>query len=75
MTKEKLFERVGSLKSARDVARYQAKCIKLASRGGGVLVNDCYKLVMMSSMLVKTLEVSELEERITILERNIKGKP
>jgi len=68
-TQKKTRLRVGRLQSAWDVELYQARIIKQASRGGGEVVNECYKLCMMASMLVKTLEVSSLEERIADLER------
>jgi hypothetical protein len=69
--------RVGRLKSAQDVAKYQARLIKRASRPGGgigVAVNECYKLCVMASMLAKTLETSELEKRIGALEQSSNKK-
>ncbi|MFH0990270.1 MAG: hypothetical protein V1799_09695 [bacterium] len=54
------------LKSARDVCRYISSCIRRAEQGGGD--NTFYKRVMMASMLIKALEVTELEERIEKLE-------
>jgi predicted GTPase len=62
--------RVGKLKTANDVAKYMASCIRRAEGGGSDSAN--YKLVMMASMLLKALEVSSLEERLEKLEDNIK---
>lgn len=54
------------LKTPKDVCRYISSCIKRAERGGGD--NTFYKRVMMASMLMKALEVSEIEERLKHLE-------
>ncbi len=64
--------RVGRLDSVENVARYQARLIKRASKpgGGDSTVNDCYKLCVMASMMIKSLEVSDLEKRIKALEEN-----
>jgi hypothetical protein len=54
------------LKSASDVAKFQARCIRAALSGqGGTLY---FNLVNMSSQLLKSLEVAELEKRIEKLE-------
>ncbi len=58
--------RIGRLKTPQDVARFMAKCIKAAARGEGE--NRNYKLVNMASQLLKAIEVSSLEERISKLE-------
>jgi len=60
--------RVGKLQNTQEVAKFQARVIKQAVKGDGEVINDSYKLVMMASMLAKTLEVSDLEKRIEILE-------
>ena len=60
--------RVGRLQSMPEVASFQARTIKKAVRDGGGSVNDGYKLVMMASMLAKTLEATNLERRISALE-------
>ena len=58
------------LKSARDVCRYISSCIRRAEHaGGGETDNVFYKRVMMASMLIKALEVSELEQRLERLEQ------
>jgi hypothetical protein len=68
-------KRIGRLKTASDIARYMARCIRRVERGGeGGDSNENYKLVMMASVLVKTLEVSSLERRIQKLEEVIGGK-
>lgn len=54
------------LKTAKDVVRYISSCIKRAEKGGGD--NTFYKRVCMASMLIKALEVSTLEERLSRLE-------
>jgi hypothetical protein len=44
--------------------------LKKASKGaGGGEINDAYKLAMMASMLLKSMEVSSLEARIDALEQ------
>jgi hypothetical protein len=60
--------RVGKLATTQEVAKFQARVIKKAVKGDGEVINDSYKLVMMASMLAKTLEVSDLEKRIEALE-------
>lgn len=66
-------KRIGCLKTAQDVARYMARCIRRAERGEGE-ENRHYKLVMMATMLLKAVEASDLEERISKLEQHLKGK-
>ena len=62
-------QRIGRLRTAQDVSKYIARSIKKAERtGGDGEVNIRYKLVMMASILLKSLEVSDLEKRITKLE-------
>ena len=68
--------RIGRLKTAKDVAHYIARCIKLSERGGDTEgANTYYKLCCMGSMLLKAIEVSTFEERIERLEElaEIKG--
>jgi hypothetical protein len=65
--------RVGKLQTMPEVAGFQARMIKKALRDGGVSVNDGYKLVMMASMLAKTLEATDLEKRIAALEQKYKA--
>ena len=66
MTKRK---RIGKLQTAKDARRYIARCIRTAERENtSESVNTHYKLVMMASMLVKAIEMADLEERITKLE-------
>ena len=60
--------RVGKLQSMPEVANFQARMIKKSVKEGGGTVNDGYKLVMMASMLAKTLEATNLEKRIAALE-------
>lgn len=66
-------KRIGRLKTSTDAAKFMARCIRGGVRGEGDM-NTNYKLVMMASMLVKTLEVSSLEQRIEQLERTLKQK-
>jgi hypothetical protein len=71
-------ERVGPLNSAASVSKFMAKCIRRAcwaGQGGGESsANQQYKLVMMSSMLIKALEVSEIEKRLTKIEEALNVK-
>lgn len=57
------------LKTAQDVQKFQARCIRRAMTGGDMPVNDSYKLCTMASMLLKSIEVASLEERIKRLEQ------
>lgn len=59
--------RIGKLKSAQDVAKYMARCIRRAERGEGD-TNECYKLVMMASMMLKAFEAGGIEQRVRALE-------
>ena len=59
-------KRIGKLKTAHDVAKYMARCIRKAEGGGDS--NRYYKQVMMASMLLKAIEASSLEDRLAKLE-------
>lgn len=61
------------MKTASDVAQFMARCIRRAARGEGDGTTE-YKLVMMASMLVKTLEVASLEKRIEQIELTLEQK-
>jgi hypothetical protein len=61
--------RVGRLKTATDVAKFIARCIRKTEGGGDE--NRKYKQVMMASMLLKAIELSDLEERVSSLERRL----
>ncbi len=65
-------KRIGKLKSAHDVAKYIARCIRQTEGGGDE--NRQYKLVTMASMLLKAIEVSYLEDRISALESVLQKK-
>lgn len=66
-------KRIGPLKTGQDVVRYLARCIKRTERGEGGS-NENYKLAMMASMLLKGIEISTLEDRISQLEVALKAK-
>lgn len=65
-------KRIGKLKTAKDVAKYIARCIRKTEQGGED--NRNYKLVMMASMLLKAIEISSLEDRIEKLEKTFQEK-
>ena len=68
--------RIGKIATAQEVAKFQARLIKKSMKGDGGVVNDCYKICTMASMLARTLETSDLERRIESLEeQSHKGKP
>jgi len=69
-TEQKPRKRIGRLKSAEDVARFMAKCIKEAARGEGTATKQ-YNMVNMASQLLRAIEVSELEKRLAVLERKV----
>jgi hypothetical protein len=66
--------RVGSLDTIAKIAQFERRLLKLAMKsavgaGGEISVNDIYKLSSVCSQLVKTVEVSDLEARLTALEK------
>jgi hypothetical protein len=61
--------RIGKLKTAQDVAKYMARCIRRSEKGEGDAVNRYYKLVMMASMMLKAFEAGDLVQRIEALEQ------
>lgn len=63
--------RVKRLKSAHDATRFIAGCIADTQGGGDIGKN--YKLCMMACMFLKAVEVSDLETRITELEKKVSG--
>ena len=70
--------RVGKLSSVADIAQFERRLLKSATRSavgreGGVSVNDAYKLSAVCSILVKAVEVSELEARLVTLEKKVGG--
>ena len=60
------------LKSAQDVCKYISSCIRRTEREGGE--TTYYKRVMMAAMLVKALEIAELEKRVEELEKHLAEK-
>jgi hypothetical protein len=64
--------RLGRLDSPISVAKFMARVLKTAARGGNV--NDAYKLTVMASQLLHATEVANLERRIEQLEQKIPGK-
>jgi len=70
--------RVGRLETVADIAQFERRLLKSATRSavgreGGVSVNDAYKLSAVCSILVKAVEVSELEDRLQALEKKMEG--
>ena len=70
--------RVGKLETVADIAQFERRLLKSATRSavgreGGVSVNDAYKLSAVCSILVKAVEVSELEGRVVLLEKKVAG--
>ena len=61
-----IFERC-RLKTARDVRSFQARIIRKGVRGD-MKSADVYKYCLASSMLLKSIEISDLEQRIKDLE-------
>ncbi|MGD0589876.1 MAG: hypothetical protein ABSA44_03640 [Bacteroidota bacterium] len=66
--------RVGKLNTVAEVAKLQSRLIKKGVKGGESIINDVYKLTMCLSMLAKTLEVSDLENRVEALEKKAINK-
>jgi hypothetical protein len=65
-------QRIGRLKSAADVQKFIARMIKRIARGEGVA--DAYKACVAAGVLLKAVELTSLEERISLLEKSIGGK-
>jgi hypothetical protein len=61
-------QRIGRLKTAQDVAKYMARCIRRGEKGEGDEVNRYYKLTMMASMMLRAFEAGDIERRVTALE-------
>ena len=56
------------LKTAGDVARYMARCVKEGHKSTGGEGPKWYRQAMMCSLLVKALESASLEDRVKALE-------
>ena len=74
--------RIGKLDTIAQIAGFQKKLLRLAMKsaltgegvrvsGASVSVNDCYKIVNMTSQVVKSVEAGEIEERLSKLEERI----
>jgi hypothetical protein len=59
------------LKSAAQVRVFQARCIRRLLGGGG---GDWYKAAVISGMLLKTIEVEDVERRMAAIENKL-GRP
>lgn len=71
-TKKEKRLRIGRLETASDVRKFLARMVKSAVKGGGgTKTNDAYKISLMAAQLLKAIEVSELERRITELEQKM----
>lgn len=76
-TQKRRGKRIGRLKTPSDVARFMARCVRSATREGGsdaATVNHYYKLSLMSAMLLRAVEVADLEARLLRVEQSLKGK-
>jgi len=64
-----------ALKTAEDIRKFMARCVRLAFRGEGGAgeVNEYYKLVNMASQLLRAVEVADLDKRLETLEDQIGG--
>jgi len=63
-------QRIGRLKTSEDARRFVARMIKRIARGEGVA--DAYKAVVAAGVLLKAIEIAELERRIEALEERDK---
>jgi hypothetical protein len=59
--------RVGKLDTARDVRKELARLYR-SGRRGDLPASDCSRLASVLGLVLKSLEVHELEERVTRLE-------
>jgi hypothetical protein len=63
------------LKTASDVRKYLARLIqRVEVSGGGSAVSDAYKKSMIASLLLKSIEVSDLQSRIDAIEESLFSK-
>jgi predicted aminopeptidase len=65
-------KRIGRLKTAKDVTRYIARCIKKAEQGGDSTAY--YRQTVMASILLKAIETATFEERIARIEQAIQNQ-
>jgi hypothetical protein len=61
------------LRTAEHVRAFQARVIRQAVQGK-INSGDCYKYCYASNLLLKSIEVSELERRLAALEKTLPGK-
>jgi hypothetical protein len=61
------------LRTAEHVRAFQARVIRQAVQGR-INSGDCYKYCYASNLLLKSIEVSELERRLTALEASVPRK-
>jgi hypothetical protein len=64
--KKKRRQRVGRLKTASDVRIFVSRMLKRIARGEGV--SDAYKAVIGAGVLLKAVELTDLQDRIEKLE-------
>jgi hypothetical protein len=58
------------IKKPEDVRNFQARFLRAAVRDGGTQkVNDAYKLIQSSAILMKSIEICDLNKRIQALEK------
>lgn len=62
-------ERVGKLDTARDIRKELARLYR-AGRAGKVAASDCSKLASVLGLVLKSLEVHDLTQRVEKLEGN-----
>ena len=70
----KLLNRVGKLENLTDLAKFQARLVKLAVGEGGEdsrRMNQIYKAGILAGLLRQTLEASDLEKRVKELENRL----
>lgn len=60
-------EKVGKLDSARDIRKELARLYR-AGRAGKVAASDCSKLASVLGLILRSLELHELEKRVSALE-------
>jgi hypothetical protein len=61
------------LRTAEHVRAFQARVIRQSVQGK-INSGDCYKYCYASNLLLKSIEVSELERRLAALEKTLPGK-
>jgi hypothetical protein len=67
------FKKLTRVKEPEDVVKSQSRLLRAAAKGGvSERINNLYKMTMMSSMLLKSIQDIGLKRRVDELEKKVK---